>query len=172
MGTNFNAKRVTRSYRLTINAKPEKVHSLICPVKEAEWLDGWGYDLIYSESGFAEEGCIFTSKSEGEANTMWIITKRDNNEFETDFIRITPGSRIAYLTTMIKSAGDKKSHVFVSYRFTAITEAGNTFIDNFTENHFITDMKFWQDTMNYYLETGKPLANPNRDNWLQPRDRV
>lgn len=45
--SSFKAKRVTRSFVQTIYAEPVKVHSLICPVKEAEWLDGWDYDLIF-----------------------------------------------------------------------------------------------------------------------------
>jgi hypothetical protein len=61
----FKAKRVTRNCVQTIKAAPSEVHALICPVKEAEWLDGWDYDLIFSQSGFAEAGCVFISRSEG-----------------------------------------------------------------------------------------------------------
>ncbi|MBW2468639.1 MAG: hypothetical protein JRE62_05025, partial [Deltaproteobacteria bacterium] len=43
--SNFKAKRVTRQYVQTIDAAPSEVHALICPVKEAEWLEGWDYDL-------------------------------------------------------------------------------------------------------------------------------
>ena len=59
--SHFKAKRVTRNYVQTIQAPPSVVHSLICPVKEAEWLDGWDYHLIFSHSGVAEKGCVFTS---------------------------------------------------------------------------------------------------------------
>jgi len=37
----FKAKRITRQYSQNINATADKVHELICPVREAEWLDGW-----------------------------------------------------------------------------------------------------------------------------------
>ena len=36
----FKAKRVIRGYCQTINAKPADVFPLLCPVKEAQWLDG------------------------------------------------------------------------------------------------------------------------------------
>ena len=55
----FKAKHITRSYEQTINADPSTVFDLLCPVKEAEWLDGWDYTLLHSESGLAEEGCVF-----------------------------------------------------------------------------------------------------------------
>ena len=163
----FKAKRVTRNYIQTINAEPSKVHALICPVKEAEWLDGWDYDLIFSQSGFAETGCVFISRTAGEKETIWLITKRDDQKYETEFARITPESRIAFLTVRIEAGGNHSSRMHIAYTFTALTEAGNQFIENFTEENFIKDMQFWEATLNHYLETGRPLPRSNREHWLK-----
>ena len=162
----FKAKRVSRSYIQTINAAPDKVHSLICPVKEAEWLDGWDYDLIFSNSGFAEKGCVFTSTSAGE-HTIWLITKRDDAAFQTVFVRITPESRVAEVTVRIEEGGEKASRVHINYTITALTEAGNRFIESFTEDNFIKDMKFWEATMNHYLATGRALPLSDPEHWLK-----
>lgn len=163
----FKAKRVTRNYIQTINAEPSKVHALICPVKEAEWLDGWDYDLIFSQSGFAEAGCVFISRTEGEKETIWLITKRDDQNYETEFARITPESRIAYLTVRIEDGGNHTSRMHIAYTFTALTEEGNQFIENFTEENFVQDMKFWEATLNHYLETGRPLPRSDPAHWLK-----
>ena len=103
----FKAKRVTRQYVQTINAEPSVVHALICPVKEAEWLEGWDYDLIYSQSGVAEYGCVFTSQSAGE-ETIWLIIKRDDTRRETEFARVTPGSRVALVGVRIEDSGHQR----------------------------------------------------------------
>ena len=163
----FKAKRVTRSYVQTIHAQPEVVHSLICPVKEAEWLDGWDYDLIFSHSGFAEKGCVFTPRSAGEKDTIWLITKRDDTACETVFARITPDSRVAEVRVRIEDGGEHTSRVHITYTITALTEAGNRFIENFTEKNFIKDMKFWEATMNHYLATGKALPLSDPEHWLK-----
>jgi hypothetical protein len=162
----FKAKRVARNYVQTIRAQPSVVHSLICPVKEAEWLDGWDYQLIFSHSGFAEKGCVFTSRSAGEKDTIWLITKRDDAARETVFARITPESRVAEVTVRIKDAGRQASRVHITYTITALTEAGNRFIENFTQDNFEKDMKFWEATMNHYLATGKALPQSDPENWL------
>ena len=162
----FKAKRITRQYVQTIQAEPSAVHRLICPVKEAEWLDGWDYELIYSQSGVAEHGCVFTSLSAGE-ETIWLITKRDDARYETEFARVTPGSRVAVVVVRIEDGGQQTSRVHISYTITALTAAGNTFIDNFTEKNFVADMKFWEATMNHYLKTGKPLAMTDTEHWLK-----
>lgn len=163
----FEAKRVTRSYIQTINAKPSEVHALICPVREAEWLDGWDYELIFSQSGLAEAGCVFISRGEGEKDTIWMITKRDDQNFETEFARITPESRVASLTIRIEDGGNHTSRMHIAYTFTALTGEGNRFIENFTEQNFVQDMKFWEATLNHYLETGRPLPRSDRKHWLK-----
>jgi hypothetical protein len=37
----FTAKRVTHTYTQKLDATPERVFPLLCPVREAEWADGW-----------------------------------------------------------------------------------------------------------------------------------
>jgi hypothetical protein len=162
----FKAKRVSRNYIQTIRAAPAEVHALICPVKEAQWLDGWDCDLIFSNSGFAETGCVFISRSAGEKDTIWLITKRDDQNYKTEFVRVTPESRIAFLTVRIEDGGQHTSRMHITYTFTALSEAGNQFIDNFTEENFVKDMQFWEATLNHYLETGRPLPRPDREHWL------
>jgi hypothetical protein len=163
----FKAKRVNRNYIQSINAEPARVHSLICPVKEAEWLDGWDYDLIFSHSGFAEKGCVFISRSPDEKDTIWLITKRDDAACETVFARITPDSRVAEVTVRVKDGGKHTSRVHITYAITALTEEGNRFIENFTEENFEKDMKFWEATMNHYLDTGNALPIPDPQHWLK-----
>lgn len=163
----FQAKRVTRTYCQTIHADPPAVHALICPVREAEWLDGWRYDLLYSATGLIEEGCVFTSRNEGEADTIWLVTQRDDDRYLTTFVRLTPGSRVGRLTICIRPAGPQRSSVAITYVFTALNEAGNRFVENFTQTNFAKDMQFWEASMNHYLKTGKKLENENYKNWLR-----
>ena len=162
----FKAKHVSRNFIQTIKAEPTRVHALICPVKEAEWLDGWDYDLIYSDSGLAEKGCVFTTRSAGE-DTIWLITKRDDAACETVFARITPDSRVAEVTVRVEDGGVHTSRVHITYTITALNEEGNRFIENFTEENFVKDMKFWEATMNHYLETGKALSLSDPEHWLK-----
>lgn len=154
----FKAKHITRSFEQTINADPSRVFDLLCPVKEAEWLDGWDYTLLHSESGLAEEGCVFLSRQEGENDTIWMITRRDVQNREIEFVRATPESRIARLTIAVAEKTTTASTVKITYVITALCEAGNAFLEAFTQENFEAAMKFWEASMNYYLETGKKLT--------------
>ena len=157
-GTEFSAKRITRIYRQTINATPEVVFPAICPVREAEWLDGWRYTMIFSRSGLAEEGAVFSTPGDGEADTVWIMTRHDAVQRVVEFTRFTPGSRVCVLRIGVAPDDRGRSLVDIAYTYTAITPAGNAFIDGFTQEKFLAAVTFWEKSMNHWLETGEQLA--------------
>jgi len=53
--------RVTRTFTQHLVAEPSRVFPLLCPVREADWLEGWDPLLIVSESGIAEPDCVFVT---------------------------------------------------------------------------------------------------------------
>ena len=154
----FTPRRTTRTYRQTINATPEKVFPLLCPVREAEWLDGWQYAMIYSKSGLIEEGAVFSTPHEGEADAVWIVTKHDPGKREIEFARFTPASRICVLRIAVSAKAENSSYVDIAYTYTATTPAGNAFIESLKEEVFLEAVVFWEKSMNYFLDTGKKLT--------------
>ena len=65
---------------------------------------------------------------------------------------------------MAKDSGCRYSPFAVGSYVCVIT---NQFIEKFTENNFVNDMKFWEATMNHYLETGKALPQSDPAHWLK-----
>jgi hypothetical protein len=153
----FEPKRITRTYCQTINATPQNVFPLLCPVREAEWLDGWNYRMIYSRSGLVEEGAVFSTSHPGEADTIWMVVHHDPKNYRVDFARFTPKSKTCLLKIAVRPKEMQQSLVDISYTYTAIASEGNEFIDHFTEAAFLEAVTFWEKSMNFYLETGKML---------------
>ena len=52
-------KSLTRTHQFTVSAPPEKVFPLLCPVRECEWIPNWRCEMLHSNSGVAEEDCVF-----------------------------------------------------------------------------------------------------------------
>ena len=154
----FTARRITRSYCQSIHAGPEKIFPLLCPVREAEWLDGWQYAMIYSKSGLIEEGAVFRTSLAGEEDTIWIVTRYDPARREIEFVRFTPGSRVCVLRIAVREKTENSSFVDISYTYTAIGPAGNSFIDHLTQESFAAAVAFWEKSMNYFLATGQKLV--------------
>jgi hypothetical protein len=150
----FTSQKITKTYRQINNASPEKVFPLLCPVKEKEWLVDWDYKMIYSVSGFAEKGCVFTTTYFG-IEDIWYITVHDEKEFKIEFIRTTPDDMVVRININLTDNGNNTTAVDISYEYTTLSEKGNHWIENELEKHFNQMMIWWEKAMNYYLETGK-----------------
>jgi hypothetical protein len=155
--TDFKARHATKQYCQTIHATPDKVFPLLCPVREAEWLDGWQYTMIHSKSGLVEAGAVFKTSRHGEPDTVWVVTKHDPSNLRVEFTRFTHQSRICILKIGVRPRYASGSYVDISYTYTGISPAGNQFIDEYTDEVFHTDMKHWEDSVNHFLQTGKKL---------------
>jgi len=154
----FRANRITRRYCQTINASPDEVFPLLCPVREAEWLDGWRYTMLFSVSGLVELGAVFSTPGDREADTVWIVTTHDAVQRVIEFTRFTPGSRVCVLRVVVTADASGRSLVDISYTYTAVAPAGNAFIASFTEEKFRAAVTFWERSMNHWLATGERLA--------------
>lgn len=151
-------QRVVRTYRQTIDARPDIVFPLLCPVREAEWLEGWRSTMIYSASGLVEEGAVFTTSFDADADTWWIVSRHDREAGVVEFARFTPGSRTCLLKIAVSPVGEAQSHVDVSYAYTSLTPSGDAYLAAWTQKTFLADMIFWERSMNHYLRTGNQLV--------------
>ena len=156
--SDFQPQRITRCYRQIIEADPETVFPLLCPVREAEWLDGWQYEMIYSESGLAEEGAVFRTSQRGEADTIWMITEHDAERKEIQFARFTHESRTCLLNISVLPKDTAASFVDITYTYTGLSSGGNEFIEAFTQQAFLEAVTFWEKSMNHFLRTGERLS--------------
>ncbi len=132
----FNSKKITLGFKQTNNASPEKVFPLLCPVREKDWLDGWNYKMIYSKSGVAEDGCVFTTPHHGENETVWIVTKYDPANFEIAFIRTTPGDSVVRISINLENSGTNATHAFIKYEYTSLSAEQTSYLENGLEKIF------------------------------------
>lgn len=78
--------KLIQSYQQTLKGRKKEIFPLLCPVREKEWLKGWDYNMIYSESGYAEKGCVFETNN-NYGSYRWVITKHDSENFEIQFVK-------------------------------------------------------------------------------------
>jgi hypothetical protein len=152
---------VTRTFTQRIKASPDRVFPLLCPVREAEWLDGWTHQLLRSESGLAEEGCVFRTVFPGEPETIWIVTRHEPGTGRVDFARVTAGLVATRLTIQVRPARAGESSVEITYEFTPTSSAGVRLVsERHSEDAFHESMKWWEASMNHFLESGTTLRHP------------
>ena len=150
--------RVTHTYTQRLVAPPERVLPLLCPVREAEWLERWDPIAVYTRSGVAEPGCVFVTAAEPHA-AVWMITRLEPEAGRVEMIKITPEVTACALSIAV-SPTVHGSDAEVTYTHTSLGPLGDEFVAGFTEEFYAGFMQDWEHRLNHYLETGERLAGP------------
>ena len=140
---------------MKIEASPETVYPLLCPVREAEWIDGWSYEMLHSESGLAELGCVFKTNREPENEAYWIMT-RCNPPCEAEYVRFVTGKMFVVLNFKLAET-DGGTTIDVTYAFTGVTEAGNAFVETMVPKYIDVALKHLEASLQHFVRTGKKL---------------
>jgi len=147
--------RITRTYTQQLTGPPSAVFPLLCPVREADWIEGWDPLCVLSESGVAEPDCVFVTAASPD-NSVWYITRHDPDAGCVEMIRITPAVTACKLSIQVNAVGPG-SEAVVTYSHTSLGPEGDAVVEAFTEQHYRRFMQDWETRMNHYLEHGAIL---------------
>jgi hypothetical protein len=147
--------RATRTYVQHLDAKPAAVFPLLCPVREAEWIEGWDPPTVISASGYAEPDCVFTSRSE-PSDAVWYITRHEPDAGFVEMLKITPTVTACRLTIRLRPSADRTA-AEITYCHTSLGPQGDEFVASFTEDFYRAFMQDWEARMNHYLRHGAAL---------------
>lgn len=151
--------RVTHTYTQRLAAPPAAVFPLLCPVREADWIDGWSPLLVLSHSGLAEPDCVFVTDSR-PYDAVWFITRHEPERGFVEMIKVTPDVTACKVTIQVRAAG-AGSEADVTYSHTSLGPQGDLFVASFTAEFYVQFMREWEDRMNHYLAHGTALRAGN-----------
>lgn len=100
MDTTTLAARTAVDITFALDAAPERVFPLLCPVLEYRWIPDWQCTMVHSDSGVAELGCVFL-RGEGET---WITTRYEPPS-RIDYAIFLPGQAVGTLEFTLSAAG-------------------------------------------------------------------
>lgn len=153
--------RAKHSYTQTLAGPPEAVFPLLCPVREAEWVDGWEPKLVISASGVAEQDCLFIMPDQPN-DSIWVVTQWTPQTHFIEFIKVTPGLAVGRIEIQLRPEGPDQTLADITYAYTALSETGEHFIEHFTGEHYINFMRAWEAELNHFLTIGqKRPAEPH-----------
>jgi len=143
--------RVKRSYTQRLRGKPDEIFPLLCPVREAEWVEGWDPLAVYSRSGLAENDCVFTTGEE-TPDSIWVITEFDSERRTMEIVRVTPSMTVGRITISLSDDGTGNTSAEIVYLYTAITPDGEQFVNDYSEEFFRRFMEFSESALNRFLD--------------------
>ena len=106
--------RITHRYTQSLNAAPEQVFPLLCPVRELEWARAWNPSLVLSHSGVIEADCVFVTPGESE-DTTWIVTRHDPERFRLEMVTVMPDSIVGKLEIVPSLARNHTTAAEIAY---------------------------------------------------------
>ena len=148
--------RVTRTYTQRLVAGPSAVFPLLCPVREADWIEGWDPILVLTNSGIAEPDCVFvTGASPNDA--IWYVTRHDPDGGLVEMLKFTPLLTACKLTIQLRPV-ESGAEATISYAHTSLGPEGDAFVASFTDDYYRKFMQDWEARINHYLLHGSALT--------------
>ena len=144
--------RATHTHRLRLRAPPETAFPLFCPVREAEWADGWAPEVVISSCGVAERDCVFVTPDK-RASAIWYVTRHEPEQFLVEMLKIVPGLTACRLNIQLAQEGPG-CIAEVKYTHTSLGPAGDEFVAAFTTAYYEKFMQAWDAALNHFLTTG------------------
>jgi hypothetical protein len=147
--------RATHTYTQRLVGSPDAVFPLLCPVREADWIEGWDPPLVVSNSGIAERDCVFTTTAT-PIEAIWYITRHERDAGFVEMLKITPNVTACRLTIQLRGVPGG-SEADVAYSHTSLGPEGDALVASFTEDYYRKFMQDWESRVNHYLLHGSAL---------------
>ena len=147
--------RVHFSQLQHVRAEPEAIFPLLCPVREFDWIPTWDCEIVYTESGVAEEGCVFRTSGDGGADT-WVVSCYQPAE-RISFIRVDSLRTIRY-DVHLEPEGDGTTTLRWEQEITALNDAGDAHVAAQREEDFAAAIAKVERMLEHYLKTGEAMA--------------
>jgi hypothetical protein len=123
-GRDRRAGRRVFRYRRVFHASPEAVFPLLCPTREYDWIPGWACELVFTETGYAEEDCVFrTNDGNPFGSGTWVMTRLVPDE-ALDIVKVSPETVLEMKITLTRNPDGTTTGEWTLI-LTGLTEAGD-----------------------------------------------
>ena len=143
-----NAVRRVFVMDMVLHGTPEAVFPLLCPVREYEWIPNWDCTMIYSDSGVAERGCIFVTRTD-RGDETWTVSRYEPPR-AIEFVRVIPGEQVICMDIAL-TPGD--NHPTSGGPGTTLVRAGE--LAAMTGEQHDAWTRPLETLINHYLTTGR-----------------
>jgi hypothetical protein len=152
----MNHARTVKKYTMVLKNNPETIFPLLCPVREYEWIEPWKCKMIYSDSGFAEQDCVFRTDfpQDGPEDT-WVVSRYEKPSL-VEFVRINGIRTIRYLITL-RQTGEGRTEAEWRQMITGLNDEGDLFVKSLSDEAYGQRMQMLERMLNHFLTTGKML---------------
>ena len=142
----FAGERAFRSHSFEVALPAAEAFELFTPEGERAWAPGWDPRYVHPKGPETAKGMVFTT-GEGANETLWLISRYEPASGEVEYVRTTPGNRIAIVRVRCAALAASSTRVSVSYEYTGLSEAGNAYVRSMDEAAYRTFIESWGEAI-------------------------
>ncbi|MFW5488512.1 MAG: hypothetical protein ACNI3A_08885 [Desulfovibrio sp.] len=161
----FKRTKTVRSMHFAHPA--EEIFPLLCPVREYDWIEHWQCAMIFSQSGVAEAGCVFTTDFPGDGPATWVCTRYEP-PLRIDYTTFSAAGYVRTLEIVLQPDETEKElaqneligcGIQWILRFTPLTPSGSRAVDALTPEKLQADLARLEKELAHYLAQGEMLRH-------------
>jgi len=140
----FRGERALRSHSFDLPMPLSAAFPLFEPEGERAWAPGWEPTYVYPPDGRPQKGMVFVTDADDEA-TLWLVLRHEPGAGAVEYARITPGTRVAIVRVQCTALDAGATRVTVSYEYTGLSDAGNTYVRAMDDGSFREFIASWKE---------------------------
>jgi hypothetical protein len=113
--------------------------------------------MVYSESGFAENGCIFKTHDPEPGESIWTVSRYEPANGRIEFVIVDATTCVQKLDIRVVEAGEGSSDVHWTRTITSVTPQGDPIVDGLIGAEFDANMAALGAMLEHYCTTGEML---------------
>ena len=112
--------------------------------------------MVYSDSGFAEQDCIFQTNfpQDGPEDT-WVVSRYEKPTL-VEFVRVN-GIRAIRYAIILRQVGEGRTEAEWRQIITGLNDEGDRFVKGLSDEAYRQRMQVLEQMLNHYLTTGQML---------------
>ena len=130
-------------------APPAAVFPLFGPVRESEWSPHWNPQMIFPTDKRQLPGSVFTTGHDSD-EAVWLMDTYDEAALRIGYVILRPGKTATRLDIALKSKPDHTTEATITYRLTALSEAGDQAVKEFARS-FPSQRDHWEQAVTHRL---------------------
>ncbi|WP_028315336.1 hypothetical protein [Desulfatibacillum aliphaticivorans] len=157
-------RKIVCTKEKTLKGSPSEIFPLLCPVLEERWIPGWEYDLLYTQSGVNETGCIFRENMSGPnlfeepIPAIWTTILHDPEKTRVEFVICYEGRGVSWSSVQLSPAGEGLTKANWRKELTSLSPKNDRFSDQELHDKMLVSLDFLADALSHYCGTGTMLA--------------
>ena len=139
----MNSTYRTNSFEISVPVGD--LFPLFSPEGEKLWVPGWDYQNVMGTTELSEDYVFLTTTHDHNAKrAIWIVKSFDPDLYSVQFYRVEPEEKVGVVSVVCTELESAKTRVQVTYKYTALSAAGEKFIAEFSAERYAAFIDEWR----------------------------